>query len=37
MDAVGGGHLAVEADGVFVAAEAGECVEDDVVEFGGER
>lgn len=30
------GHVAVEADGVVVAAETGEGVEDDVVELGGE-
>ena len=35
-DAVDGGHLAVEADGIVVAAEAGEGVEDDIVELGGE-
>ena len=33
MDA---GHLAVEADGVVVAVETGQGVEDDVVELGGE-
>lgn len=31
-----GGHLTVEADGVVVAAEAGESVEDDVIELRGE-
>lgn len=36
VDAVDGGHFAVEADGIVVAAEAGESVEDDVVELGGE-
>lgn len=35
-DAVDRGHLAVEADGVVVAVETGEGVEDDVVELGGE-
>uniref|UniRef100_M8BP89 Uncharacterized protein n=1 Tax=Aegilops tauschii TaxID=37682 RepID=M8BP89_AEGTA len=35
-DAVDTGHLAVEADGVVVAVETGESVENDVVELGGE-
>nr|CAB3475174.1 unnamed protein product [Digitaria exilis] len=35
-DAVDGCHLAVEADGVVVAAKAGEGVENNVVELGGE-
>jgi hypothetical protein len=34
-DAVDGGHFAVEANGIVVATEVGESLEDDVVELGG--
>jgi hypothetical protein len=34
-DAVDGGHFTIEANGIVVAMEAGESLEDDVVELGG--